>query len=393
MLFSWLLLNLITILFLFYSYGFVDLNLTLTSNHFFLHLISFLQHLVYFQRPLSASIYLSLLIGLHLLALLIWWLGRSRFKWSWFWLLPSLILALAYPFLSHDIFNYLFYAKELLFYHQNPHLIPPNHFPHDTWLRFMRWVHVPSPYGYLHTFLVLPSYLLSFGKFTLALFNLKIFNWFAYLTTAFALNRLSLNLKFSPSKRRLVQLSFLFQPLILIEFLINAHNDAWMMAFFLWSLVFFLEDRRFLTLLFFVAAGSIKYITFLSLPFFLLFRFSSFFKLRFSSYQLISWICSSLLIGVVLFWWLFKFQIWYLLWFFTLLPLFLTSFLDFLFSLIYSFYALSYYYFFILTGFWSREPQYYRLGLFSLTFIFLIILNRSTFKSFFLWYNRNHHDR
>jgi len=64
-------------------------------------------------------------------------------------------LLFSYPFLSHDLFNYLFDAKIVTFYHQNPYILKALDFPSDPWLRFMHWTHRTYPYGPSFLFLTL----------------------------------------------------------------------------------------------------------------------------------------------------------------------------------------------------------------------------------------------
>ncbi|KKU26207.1 MAG: hypothetical protein UX37_C0004G0002 [Microgenomates group bacterium GW2011_GWA2_46_16] len=125
-----------------YSYGFVDLNLTLSSNPVLFNFVTWVQHLVYFDRSLSLKVFIILIISMFIcyFGSLVFWFNKStRFPWLFVSLL-ALIFSLAYPMLSSDIFKYLFSAKEILVYHANPYLITPNTFPDDTWIRFMRWV-------------------------------------------------------------------------------------------------------------------------------------------------------------------------------------------------------------------------------------------------------------
>ena len=43
-------------------------------------------------------------------------------------------LALMYPVTAIDMFNYFVQARVLNYYHQNPLIIPPSHFPQDPFL-------------------------------------------------------------------------------------------------------------------------------------------------------------------------------------------------------------------------------------------------------------------
>src|SRR3989344_5619935 len=169
-----LLINLLLYVFIWiYSFTQVDLNLTLVSNQFAVSFISLLQRLGYYQRSASTFAYL-LLIGLlfsfFIYNLWLFYKAKIGFKYLVFSsILNTVLLIFSYPFLSADIFNYLFDAKIILKYHTSPYTHKPLDFPLDDWLRFMRWTHRYSPYGPLWLFLSLIPAVLGFGKFILNL--------------------------------------------------------------------------------------------------------------------------------------------------------------------------------------------------------------------------------
>ncbi|MCG2691321.1 hypothetical protein L6272_00685, partial [Microgenomates group bacterium] len=62
---------------------------------------------------------------------------------------------------------------------------------------------------------------------------------------------------------------FALNPLVLVETFINGHNDVVMMFFALLSYWFFLNSKKFRSLLFLIFSASIKYVTIVLLPFYL----------------------------------------------------------------------------------------------------------------------------
>lgn len=161
-----------------YSYGFVDLNLTLSSNPIIFNFVTWSQHLVYFDRTLSLKVFI-LLVCLMFVSYL-YTLKLTKLPWKLV-LVIGLIFSLAYPMLSSDVFKYLFGAREILVYHANPYLLTPNTFPDDTWIRFMRWVHTTTPYGPIFTLYTIPFYILGLGKFVPTLYLYKLANLAWYL--------------------------------------------------------------------------------------------------------------------------------------------------------------------------------------------------------------------
>lgn len=246
-----------------YSYGFVDFNLTLSSQHLVTIFVSWSQRLAMFHRSTSLYVYLGIVVLMYAcyIGLIVQVFKNKVTKFPWkLVVVLSVIFALSYPFLSSDVFKYLFAAKELLVYHANPHLVAPQVFEGDTWLRFMRWIHTPSPYGPVMTALAIPYYLLGFGKFVPALYLFKIDQIFWYLLSIWLIG------KIAPTRKVLAQLIFALNPLILVEWLVNSHNDAPMISLLLLSLYLLTQSRYFTSFLSLLFSVGIKYVTIFFLP-------------------------------------------------------------------------------------------------------------------------------
>lgn len=248
---------LLTLLTFVYSYGFVDFNLTLSSNHYIYYFISQAQKLALFNRPLSTWVYLGLITLLFTIYYLATKSPTRNFPWKMIFIL-STILVLSYPFLSSDVFKYLFSARTVIEYGANPHITPPQAFEGDLWLRFMRWIHTPSPYGPVQTLLAIPYYILGLGKFVPVLYLYKIDQIFWYALSIWSIAKLGGSVN--------AQLYFALSPLIMLEWLINAHNDAPMIALALFALVMLKSSRKLLATLILIASIGIKFVTLIFLP-------------------------------------------------------------------------------------------------------------------------------
>lgn len=253
-----------------YSYGFVDFNLTLSSHPVVMAFVGWSQQLALFHRPLSLWVYIALialLFALYVGTLV----GSYVRKLAFFPWKPIIVLALvcslSYPLLSHDVFKYLFSARMAIDYGLNPHVVSPNLVPgDDLWLRFMRWVHTPSPYGPVMTMLAIPYYLLGLKKFTPTLYLFKLDQAVWYLLSVWLVGKLAGRLKLSKSKIVLAQLFFALNPLVLVEWLVNAHNDAPMIALLLLSLYLLSLSKHLLSFVFLLLSAGIKYVTIVFLP-------------------------------------------------------------------------------------------------------------------------------
>lgn len=165
-------------------------------------------------------------------------------------LIIGLVSLVAYPFLSHDFFNYMFDAKILTFYGKNPYLFRALDFSADHWTRFMHWTHRVYPYG--PTFLpitLIPSFL-SGGKFILSLFFFKLTFTAFYLGAVWAVSKIDKN----------KALIIATHPLIIIEGLITPHNDLIAMSLGLIG-IYSLFNKTIWSRVLFLISGLIKYTT------------------------------------------------------------------------------------------------------------------------------------
>jgi len=244
---SYFLYFIVIFVFSIYSYSLVDLNLTLFNNKLWDNFRSFIIQIGYFNRGLSTTIFLSGIIILFVLYFLVKKAKPNPIKLA---LVIGLVSLIAYPFLSHDFFNYMFDAKILTFYGKNPYLFKALDFPADHWTRFMHWTHRVYPYG--PTFLpitLIPSFL-SGGKFILSLFFFKLTFASFYLSAVWAVNKIDKN----------KALVIATHPLIIIEGLITPHNDLIAMSLGLIG-VYLLFNKKIWSCALFIVSGLIKYST------------------------------------------------------------------------------------------------------------------------------------
>jgi len=209
----------------------------------------------YYQRFWSMLIYVFFILALFYFY---FYFQKKKFNVLRTAFLIGIITLFSYPFLSHDFFNYLFDAKILTFYGKNPYQFSALDFSNDSWTRFMHWTHRTYPYG--PTFLAItaiPSFF-SFGKFFLAFFLFKL-TWFLFYF-------LMVYLSYKVNKKWSLILSF--HPLIIVEGLINNHNDLLALSLSVIAVYFLVKKKnKISSFVFFVFSGGIKY---LSLPFILL---------------------------------------------------------------------------------------------------------------------------
>jgi len=257
----------------FWSYTLTDPNLVLTSWQPYWNV----QHMLW-QLPASTkSVTYVVLISLCIVNY--FWLYFRLMKEQFVPVFQTLMLAFfissapllfSYNALSHDVFNYIFNARMVLKYQADPHVQVALNFSPDDWLRFMHNVHTPAPYWYGWTALSLPPYILGGGKFVITWLLFRVWSYLGLILLILGIQRLVQN-----SKGKSVNLGlllFMFNPLVLIELIMNSHNDGWMMALAVWSFALIVGKGKVktqnivLSFVLLLSSVSTKYITAVLFP-------------------------------------------------------------------------------------------------------------------------------
>src|SRR3989338_9746508 len=130
-----IILILILAVFVIYSYALVDPNITIITHPLWEMFRNTMVQLGYYNRPLSWNIYLILVLALFAIHFSLI-KSKKHIDPVKIAILIGGILLVSYPFLSHDFFNYMFSAKTITYYHQNPYAMRALDFPYDPWIRF-----------------------------------------------------------------------------------------------------------------------------------------------------------------------------------------------------------------------------------------------------------------
>lgn len=257
-------------LFFLYSFTQVDLSLTLLSMPFVAKIILGFQYIGYFNRPQSSLFYLLLLLlfySLYIFTLLrikrheISTKGFSRLV-----IVISLILAFSYNAFSYDIFNYIFDAKIVTFYHQNPYIHKALDFPSDPMLSFMHWTHRNYPYGPLWLGLTVPLSFIGNHIFILTFYLFKLLIASFFLLTVWSIGKIGKVLKFS--NIMLPVAAFAFNPFVLSESLVSSHNDIVMMGIAMFATYFLLRKESLKGSIIYILSAGVKFATALTMVLF-----------------------------------------------------------------------------------------------------------------------------
>ncbi len=247
----------------FYSFTQVDLNLTLSKISIFQIAEKNFQYIGFFQRPLSTFIFTLIVFFLFVCYVTFLYLAKKgKIKFNSIKILIFLtfiFLVFSYNAFSYDLFNYIFDAKIITHYSQNPYIHRALDFQNDPMLNFMRWTHRLYPYGPGWLVLTVPLSFIGMNVFLPTFFLFKLLMGFSFLGSCYLIYKISE--KLFPGNKILNTVFFAFNPLIIIESLVSAHNDIPMIFFLLLSIYLFINKKRFLSFLSFVFSIGVKYST------------------------------------------------------------------------------------------------------------------------------------
>jgi len=213
------------------SYGFIDPQLSLPFPSYTGQIEAMLRHAVYRQSPGVALLFAGLMI--------IWYAAyasvlrdkateKIRKIPRWIFLLFSIAI-FSFPALSYDIFNYIATAKVTYQYKENPYVVMPIEIPNEPMLSFTRAANKLALYGPVWIALTGIPHALGNSHIFLAIFSFKLFAGISYAVICWLI--------YKKTKRWDQVLFFAANPLVVMELLVNGHNDGTMMALALSALL------------------------------------------------------------------------------------------------------------------------------------------------------------
>ena len=191
-----------------------------------------------------AVLFLSLLIlfGFYMLAVrLVPQLITLRFI-LYTTVLFGLVCVLFPAITSQDIFSYIAYARMGIVYHLNPLTALPSAITADPVYPYIYWVHQPSAYGPTWALIACALQWLAlvagFKNVLAMVLLLRLFGLAIHLASILLIWQLSGSLQhnsgsISQTRRLRATLAFAWNPLLLFEACVNAHNDTTILFFVL----------------------------------------------------------------------------------------------------------------------------------------------------------------
>jgi len=211
-----------------------------------------------------------------------------------FFVLFNLTFLFIWPIGSVDVFAYIAKSRVLSIHSINPYLVPYDNFPHDIFYNQIRHIWTAYPFIYAPLFVVIGSILTFLGG------NSLFFTLFLFKLFFIVVNFLNVYLIHKIFKNNFITFLYAWNPLILFDFALNAHNDVLTILFILLSIFFLYKGSNIknysISFLFLLLSVFIKYTTAIFLPIFFLIIL---FKLRKKREQ-INFTLISIIIGIVI---------------------------------------------------------------------------------------------
>ena len=170
-----------------------------------------------------------------------------------------MVLVFLPPLYATDVFYYAISGQISGGFHANPYLQPPASFPNSPLLPFNYWIDITTPYGPVWTLIAAAmAFLASADPFwTTILF--KTLGALAVLVGAFFIYTVLKNTR--PKTAAKGTLLFLWNPVVLLEGIGNAHNDILITALVLVAAWMLMSRKRVLGFIALLLATWVKYLT------------------------------------------------------------------------------------------------------------------------------------
>lgn len=190
----------------------------------------------------------------------------------------SFIFVFTVPMFSSDVFYYLGIGRLNSKYGQNPYYISMRQYVDEDYNVDLNsdtvmqqgynsyWSKTTVVYGAVWTLICSIISKLSLGNIDFGLLVFKLINLTIHMLNCYYIYKLS--------KKKIFVLLYGLNPFVLIESIVNVHNDIFMVFLLLISLYYLIKKKNIaISIIFLAIATCIKYFTILLLPFFVIYHF------------------------------------------------------------------------------------------------------------------------
>ena len=185
-------------------------------------------------------------------------------------LIQGIIFLIAVPYATSDIFYYLGTGWLESKYDQNPYYVAVSDFREHNTDEVLRntgyWENTTCVYGPGWSFISKTLAGMSMGNVTIGIYVYKIVAVLIHLAICILIYKIT-------NSRKYV-LIYGLNPTLLFHMITNVHNDEYLVLFVLLAIYFLLKKKNiFMSIAMLALSTSIKYLTIILLPFFLLYYF------------------------------------------------------------------------------------------------------------------------
>lgn len=189
----------------------------------------------------------------------------------------TLLCVVGLPFMSSDVYYYLGIGRLSSRYKQNPYYIDMKSYIDNNDIDIENdsvmktgyknyWANTTVVYGAIWSMICTVVAFFSFGSLNAGILIFKLLNILIHMLNCVLLYKLS--------RRKLFPLLYGLNPFVLIEGIINVHNDIYMVFFMILALYMVKEKKKIVWSVLFVAfATLIKYVAILLLPLIVIYHY------------------------------------------------------------------------------------------------------------------------
>lgn len=186
-----------------------------------------------------------------------------------FGLLFSCTLVLVYPINAIDIFGYIAESRVLILYHADPLIVAPAVYIHDPLMQSLgSFVGTPAPYGPLGILIAAIATLFSGSNLLTNLLLLKVLSALFLVSSSYLIYKIVAYYK--PAMALTCTIFMVWNPYMLLEFVVNSHNDIIMIFFLLLAILLFVNNKHHMVFALLLSSLLVKYASGLLLPLFII---------------------------------------------------------------------------------------------------------------------------
>lgn len=213
--------------------------------------------------------------------------------------LIGIIFITVVPVFSIDFHCYSMQGRVMSIHHANPYLVTPNTFPDDPFLHGIFWKHRVAFYGPLWILISAVMTFFARDSVFLNLILLKLPLLTGYLLLIW--QGYSLASKISPERKDLIATFLAFNPFIIVQYLIDGHNDILMFALALWAFNLVYSKRYVSGYIIFALSMLVKYTSVFIAPFLLILSYARLDRKRDVFKNAFSFILISFFVALILY--------------------------------------------------------------------------------------------